>query len=249
LKGLGRVAIAPRSRPELSTTSIGHRGCPSPHRRPPGPHHTEPIRSVPRLRPMMVRAVKVSERERALPNLTYRAAYRMGSYSPEIVRSSTLPSRASNMLPPLCLIGLASGIADCEPSTSLRVGPTVHVVASVGPRRRLLFSCFRCCCGPAFAGRYLRCNPALRREAFDIFDHFDLGMAESLDQLAGFIGGGVPNAGRIILPRFFRLLAQGYESTHAFVRWTSLRLRPAGARTRNRQEAPRQQNGARRECR
>jgi hypothetical protein len=50
-------------------------------------------------------------------------------------RSRTLPSSVSNMPPPLCLTGVAVGIADDEPSTSLKLGP-------VGP-----LCC--CCCATA----------------------------------------------------------------------------------------------------
>jgi len=43
--------------------------------------------------------------------ISHQPACRRGSYWPGTVRSSTLPARVSNTLPPLCLTGVASGIA------------------------------------------------------------------------------------------------------------------------------------------
>src|ERR1700692_271818 len=52
--------------------------------------------------------------------------------------------------------------------------------------------------------RYLRWNPAPRGVGFDIFDHFDFGLTEVSDQLAGFFRGGVPITG--FLDQFAPLL-------------------------------------------
>jgi hypothetical protein len=65
-------------------------------------------------------ATPASPKAASITQFDVRAAGRMGSYWPGIVRSSTLPSRVSNMLPPVCLTGVASGIADAEPRTSRR---------------------------------------------------------------------------------------------------------------------------------
>src|SRR4029077_2426107 len=76
-------------------------------------------------------------------------------------------------------------------------------------------------------------------------DHFDLGLAEILDQLTGFIGGGVAFAGRLDhLATLFRLLAQGDEPLHASVRRTDLRWRRRWALERR---AGTRRRGSRRE--
>src|SRR3981189_23880 len=69
---------------------------------------------------------------------------------------------------------------------------------------------------------YLRRNSALRCVGFDITDHLDFGLAETSDQLAGFIRGRMPVAGR--LDQFATLLGlfpQGYELPHAVIRGRS----------------------------
>src|SRR6202035_4193969 len=74
--------------------------------------------------------------------------------------------------------------------------------------------------------RYLRRDPAFGGVAFDIFDHLDLGLAETPDQLAGDIRRRMALAGGLDqLAALLRLFAQGNELLHAVLRRTALRRR------------------------
>src|SRR6476469_8056710 len=74
----------------------------------------------------------------------------------------------------------------------------------------------------------LRRDPALRGVGFDIFDHLGFGLAETLDQLAGFSRRRMPFArGLDQLAALFRVFPQRQEPLHALVgrtrRWRGSR--------------------------
>ena len=133
--------------------------------------------------------------------------------SSELHRVRTLPFSVSKVLPPF-LVGVASGSAAEEPSTSERLGRPVRAPAACCATAQTF-----CCIVSVFLWPVLqllgdlRRNSAFCRVLLDICDHLQFGLAEIADQLAGFIRRRMPVARRLDqLAALLRLLAQAEGS-------------------------------------